>query len=121
MSGTPVAASLHDLDALPAASMGTALTAAASLVWPSLLAGATALAVLTGFVVWTRLLRALRQRTGPGRTSRRLLPLLAVTAGGWAAALATGPATAPMRAVVLVALALGLWGLVRRAGVGATR
>lgn len=121
MSETPLGPSLSDLDPLPAASIGTALAAAGALVWPALLAGATSLAVLTGFVAWTRVVRALRQRPVPGPSPRRFLPLLVLAGGGWAAELVVGPVIPEIRAPMLGALALGLWGLVRHAGLGVGR
>jgi hypothetical protein len=109
MTAAPDGPPPRELDALPTASIGTALAGGASLVWPELLAGAVSLAVLTAFVVWLRALRTLRQRRVTGYRPLRLLPLLVLGGAGWSAEVLVGPAYPAVRALLLGAVSVGLW------------
>lgn len=110
--------SARDLDPLSIASTGTALTGAASFVWPDLVPGAVSLAALTSFVVWMRALRALKRKRESGYHPIRLIPLLALGGAGWSIALLVGPSNSPGRAMVLGIVCLVIWFLARSDWVG---
>lgn len=118
MSATASGAPSPGFDPLPVAAVGSGLAGAASLVWPELLAGAVTLAVLTGFVVWVRAVRTLRDRRTTGYPPARLIPLLALGAAGWATELLLGPTLPTARAPLLGVVGVGLWLLSGRSGAG---
>ncbi len=108
----------RELDPLPTSSVGTALAAIASLLWPELVGAAVSLAALASFVLWLRALRVLRQRRTTGYRPVRLVPLLALGTGGWSVAFLLGPILPPARGLLLGVVCLGLWSLAPSAGVG---
>jgi hypothetical protein len=110
--------SARDLDPLSTASVGTALTGAASLVWPELVAGALSLAALASFVVWLRALKAWRGRRQTGYRPRRLIPVFALGGIGWSVALLLGSTYPSGRALVLGVVCVALWFLARSEWVG---
>jgi hypothetical protein len=103
----------RELDPLSAASLGTALAGAMSLVWPELVAGTVSLAAVASFVVWVRAVRVLRKRRETGYRPARLIPFLVIGGSGWTGALLIGPEFPPARVLLLGAVALGFWVLSR--------
>jgi hypothetical protein len=118
MTGPSGAWAGRDLDPLSAASIGTALAGTMSLVWPELVAGTVSLAAVASFVLWVRAVRAFRRRRETGYRPVRLIPFLALGGSGWTAALLVGPEFPPVRALLLGAVALGIWFLARSAWAG---
>jgi hypothetical protein len=104
-------------DPLTTSAAGTALAAVSSLLWPELFAAVVSLAVLASFLVWVRVLRALRERRLSQSQRTRLVPLLIVGGMGWSVVL-LGPLALWERALFLGALPAGLWLLLRSAGTG---
>jgi hypothetical protein len=118
VSATVDALGSRAFDPLSSSAVGTTLAGAASLIWPELVAGTVTLAALASFLLWVRVLRALRQRRIGDFRSSRVIPLAGLGAAGWGTALLVGPIFPAGRALVLGAASLGLWLLARSTLVG---
>ncbi len=115
MTGGSHASVGPDGDSLATAAVGTVLAGVGTLVWPELLAGTMSLAVVATFVVWTRAVRALRQRRTTGFPPVRLIPHIALGAIGWSGAVLLGPVFPLVRPLLLGVVAVGFWLLARSA------
>lgn len=103
----------RELDPLSVSSAGTVVAAVGALVWPQLVSATVTLAALTSFVVWVRLLRALRRPASTGSRVPGLFPFAFLGLTGWSGALLLARAYPAGGALLLGTVCVGFRFLAR--------
>lgn len=102
-----------ELDPLSLSSAGTVVAAVGTLVWPQLVSATVTLAALTSFVVWVRMLRALRRPAPTGFRLPGLFPFVFLGLTGWSGALLLARAYPAGGALLLGTVCVGFRFLAR--------